>query len=252
MSRLLQSICYQNKPSLLLFDSRYELFCLNTKQSLPTALSACHTSVPNAFQHHQASFLFAEKDLYILSNHILSSAEETGCEMTTKPTVERKHVDLQDLLQRADSAAPNCQRWFWGPCAPMGSLSAPLSLLAAAGGAEQQTHTNEKRKKKLMPFLTSALLLRIPVTAPSLETNLYVWLLRGSRWDLGVVVWLWGLHWETHHRSSDGGWWSVVIRELYTENGSTWLLSKARGQCLNLIPRNMPFNLFSSAAKSEM
>lgn len=109
----------------------------------------------------------------------------------------------------------------------------------------------KKKKKKLMPFLMSASLLRIRVTAASLETNLYVWLLRGSRWDLGVVVWLWGLHWETHHRSSDGGWWSVVIRELCTQKVSTWLLSKAQGQRLNLI-HLIPFNLFSSAAKSEM
>lgn len=50
--------------------------------------------------------------------------------------------------------------------------------------------------------------------------ELYAGLLRGSRWDLGVVVGLRGLHWETHHRSSDGGWWSVVIRDLLL-SGST-------------------------------
>lgn len=51
---------------------------------------------------------------------------------------------------------------------------------------------------------------------PSSHTNLHVGLLGGSRGDLGMVVRLRGLHGESHHRGSDGGWWSVVIRNLRT------------------------------------
>lgn len=44
--------------------------------------------------------------------------------------------------------------------------------------------------------------------------ELYSGLLGGSRWYLGVTVWLWGLHWESHHRGCNWSWWSVVIRDL--------------------------------------
>lgn len=50
------------------------------------------------------------------------------------------------------------------------------------------------------------------------HTNLHAGLLGGSRRDLGMVVGLRGLHGESHHRGSDGSWWSVVIRDLRTHN----------------------------------
>lgn len=56
--------------------------------------------------------------------------------------------------------------------------------------------------------------MRIHKTAPSFDTNLYAGLLRGSRGYLGVVMGLSSLHWESHHRCCDGGWWSIVIRNL--------------------------------------
>lgn len=49
---------------------------------------------------------------------------------------------------------------------------------------------------------------------PLLLADLHAGLLGGSRRDLGVIVGLRGLHWESHHRSCDRRWWSVVIRDL--------------------------------------
>lgn len=54
--------------------------------------------------------------------------------------------------------------------------------------------------------------------SPLSHTNLNAGLLRGSGRDLGMIVMLRGLHWESHHRSCDGGWWSVIIRDLHTHN----------------------------------
>lgn len=48
------------------------------------------------------------------------------------------------------------------------------------------------------------------------DADLHAGLLGGSRRDLGVVVGLRGLRWEPHHRGRDGGWRSVVIRDLST------------------------------------
>ena len=53
---------------------------------------------------------------------------------------------------------------------------------------------------------------------PLPQTNLHAGLLGGSRGYLGMVVGLRGLHGESHHRGSDGGWWSVVIRDLCTDS----------------------------------
>ena len=53
------------------------------------------------------------------------------------------------------------------------------------------------------------------------HTYLHAGLLGGSGGDLGVVVRLRGLHWVSHHRGCDRCWWSVVIRDLWTEKSNT-------------------------------
>lgn len=55
----------------------------------------------------------------------------------------------------------------------------------------------------------------------SLHTNLHAGLLGSSRGNLGMVVGLRGLHRESHHRSCDRGWRSVIIGDLYTNNSET-------------------------------
>lgn len=52
--------------------------------------------------------------------------------------------------------------------------------------------------------------------------ELYAGLLRGSRGYLGVIVGLRGLHWESHHRGCNGGWWSVVIRDLLLPGSTSY------------------------------
>lgn len=51
---------------------------------------------------------------------------------------------------------------------------------------------------------------------PMLYADLHAGLLGGSRWDLGMILGLRGLRWESHHRCCDRCWWSVVIRDLST------------------------------------
>lgn len=120
--------------------------------------------------------------------------------------------DLLGLLLRAGSVARGHQRWFWGSCVQLGFPSAPPSQPAAAEGAE---HNRPPAHKHCHDILGTYITVENSNNRPLLETDLYIGLLRGSRGDLGVVVRLWGLHWETHNRSCDGGWWSVVIRDLH-------------------------------------
>lgn len=54
-----------------------------------------------------------------------------------------------------------------------------------------------------------------------MEANLHTRLLGGSRGNLGMVMGLRGLHGESHHRGCDGGRWSVVVRDLRTQNSKT-------------------------------
>lgn len=52
--------------------------------------------------------------------------------------------------------------------------------------------------------------------------ELHAGLLRGSGGDLGVFVRLRGLPSESHHRDSDGSWWSVIIRDLLLPGSTSY------------------------------
>lgn len=116
----------------------------------------------------------------------------------------KSEEDSPGLQQRAGTAAPGCQRCFSGPCAQRGFLSAPPSRLAAAEGAEESERTDQ----------TGALREQLVK-----HTHLHAGLLRGSGGNLSVIVWLSGVHWETHHGGGDGGGWSVVVRDLFSHSG---------------------------------
>lgn len=52
--------------------------------------------------------------------------------------------------------------------------------------------------------------------SPLSPANLNAGLLRSSRRDLGMILMLRGIHWESHHRGCDRRWRSVVVRDLHT------------------------------------
>lgn len=119
------------------------------------------------------------------------------------------HADVPDPPLRAGSAVPGCQRWFWGSHAPAGFPSAPPALLAAAGEAE--------RHQYMWLFICSSRVCFLwGEKRASLETDLHARLLRSAGGDLGGVMGLLGLPWETHDRSCDGGRWGVVTGNLHT------------------------------------
>lgn len=110
---------------------------------LPTALSACRTGMPNVWLHHQVSFWFAEKEIFVV---ILYPMKPKLLAWTNPSFIANSKTqwDLLGLRLRAGSAAPGCQRWIWEPCVQRGFLSAPPSLLAAAGGAEENKDTDTR------------------------------------------------------------------------------------------------------------
>lgn len=92
---------------------------------------------------------------------------------------------------------------------------------------EELSNTSTQRQHEAA--LTARITVENSAGSSLLETNLHAGLLRGSGWDLRVVMGLRGLHWETHDRRRDGRRWSVVIRDLLTHQRTTGLFIQSSG-----------------------